>query len=71
MHTHGCPSEGKNSQDTLFYMQGEGILFLGFAFHDLHSLPRTSNWNEEVTRHNQKALEDQNTDHEYLLITMK
>ena len=55
--------------DILFYMQGEGILFPDFVFHDLHNLPRISNWNEEVTHHIQKASEDQSTDHECLLGT--
>lgn len=48
-------------------MQGEGILFLGFAFLDLHSHPRISSWSEKVVHQTQKASEDLNTDHEYHL----
>lgn len=48
-------------------MQVEDILFQGFAFHDLHSPPRTNSWNEEVVHRTQKAEEDHYTDHEHHL----
>lgn len=52
-------------------MQGEGILFLDFASHDLRNPPKINSWILEVNHHIQKASVDQNTDHEYLLANGK
>lgn len=48
-------------------MPVEDILFQDFAFHDLRSPLRISNWILEEVHHIQKALADQNTGHEYHL----
>ena len=44
-------------------MLGEGILFPNSASLDPHNPPKISSWPQEVVRHTQKALKDQNIDH--------